>query len=80
MGRRLQDGLLAALTAIALQWGLAHLLAAVPPGTRAQATGVAVATLAMLVGGWLLGLRARYGRRPRRTSGPHWSCGPSATR
>lgn len=68
MGRRLQEGLLAALTAtlvtVALQVVWAHLLAIVPPGTRGQATGVATTSLSMLLAGWLLGLRARYGRRP----------------
>lgn len=52
-------GLQHALLILALELVFGHLLAFVPPGTRAQATGVCVTTLVMLLSGVLLGARAQ---------------------
>ncbi|MCB9646436.1 MAG: ABC transporter permease [Deltaproteobacteria bacterium] len=61
MGNRLWTGAQHALVVVVAQVALLYLLAAVPTGTRAQATGVAVTSLAMLVSGFILGFRFRHG-------------------
>lgn len=48
---------------LALQTGLVHLLSVIPAGTRAQATGVAIGSLSMLIIGFILGFRQRHGHR-----------------
>jgi len=62
-GRRFSEGGLVALGIVAVQVVLTHLLSAVPPGTRAQATGVCIASLVMLIGGFVLGYRHRRAHR-----------------
>ncbi len=63
VGRRFTEGALGALGVLGLQTGLIHLLSVIPAGTRAQATGVSITSLSMLIIGFVLGFRHRHGHR-----------------